>query len=353
MLTESASESSKDPKGALLKELAHHRATSEQPQNSFWLTREDMVAMPSAKLTATMAAYNVKRFAEDLNPLEMTTAEEIATRHNNADSDTESVDNSYDLFKNASVYSEEEVLRTLRDKMIRLRRLYIEQYSHIQYLLKEKRLKYIQSQRIEDETYGDIFSFRNYPNSPDYKKLRAMLKYHKTFGPNALLKEEARRRKQHRPPTVGPHPHPHAHLQAQYSKQQTDQTASSSTPQDSSNANTDPATDHVQIITNISTDAMNETTASASRPNESESSQNTLAGVDSNYMGTNNICIFSKTIHKCDKTSLPLSPYCRQHILYDNKQVLFRPCAGGMPPCLTPVVSYIRKNKCWLHTAIN
>jgi hypothetical protein len=347
-MVEAASEISKDPKKTLLKELSHHRS-SEQPQSSFWLTRDDMVALPSNKLTTTMAAYNVKRFAEDLNPLEFPTAEEIATRHNNADSDTESVDNSYDLFKNASVYSEEEVLRTLRDKMIRLRRLYIEQYSHIQYMLKEKRLKYIQLQRLEDEMYGDIYSFRNYPNSPDYKKLRAMLKYHKTFGPNALLKEEARKRKQNRPPTVGPHPHPHAHLHG--NKTQT----ASSTPQDQSSANSESAGDshQVQLITNIATDPTNESLTSMSRPNDSESSQNTLAGTENNYVEANNICIFSKTVHRCDKTSLPLSPYCRQHILYDNKQVLFRPCAGGIPPCLTPVVSYIRKNKCWLHTAIN
>lgn len=284
---EAATEIRNDSKKALLDDLAHHRpALTDEAHthcgNTFWRPLENGAAVPSAKLSKILASYNVKRLTEELDPLEMPTAEEIATRHNNADSDAESVDNSYDLFKNASFYTEEEVLRTLRDKMIRLRRLYIEQYSHIQYLLKEKRLKYIQAQRLEDEIYGDIFSFRNYPDSPDYKRLRAMLKYHKTFGQDSLLQEQAKRKKLSRPPTVGPHPHPHAYA-----------------------------------------------VADGDAPN--------------------NNCIFSKTLQGCDKPSLPLSPYCRQHILYDNKQVLFRPCAGGMPPCLTPIVSFTRKNKCWLH----
>lgn len=355
-LAESATEINKDPKKALLKELAHHRASNEQPQSSFWSSRDDMVACPSSKLTTTLASYNVKRLTEDLDPLDMNTAEDIATRHNNADSDTESVDNSYDLFKSACYFTEEEVLRTLRDKMIRLRRLYIEQYSHIQYMLKEKRLKFIQSQRIEDETYGDLFSFRNYPNSPDYKKLRAMLKYHKTFGSNALLKEQANKRKKNRPPMVGPHPHPHPHTHTHSpNRQLSDQTSIPAASQDAA-AQTVSRTDSQQplaIVTNASTETTNDSMTHDSRRNESETSQTSIGCADSNQMETTNICIFSKTIHKCDKTSLPLSPYCRQHILYDNKQVLFRPCAGGIPPCLTPVVSYTRKNKCWLHTAIN
>jgi len=297
----------KDAKRILLENLAHHK---KQPQedgtvvesiNTYWKPQGDGTAAPSSKLIDILRNFNNKRLKEDLEPLDPPTAEEIATRHNNADSDTESVDNSYDLFRNASVYTEEEILRTLRDKMIRLRRLYIEQYSHIQYLLKEKRLKFIQAQRTEDEMFGDIYSFRNYPDNPDYPKLRAMLKYHKAFGPDSLLQNEAKKRRQERPQNVGPHNQPHGH------------------------PCNDQANDSTIATTN-STAVVNQAT---------------------------NICIFSKTSYACDKPSVPLSPYCKQHILYDNKQVLFRPCAGGMPPCLTPVVSYTRKNKCWLHTEIN
>lgn len=281
-----------DPR-SLLDDLAHHPST-----NTFWVPKGDGSAIPSLKLNKIIAKYSA-----GLAPIEFPTMEEIAARHNNADSDTESVDNNQDMFKHASVFTEEELTRTLRDKMIKLRRLYIEQYGHIQYILKEKRLKYIQAQRNEDEFYGELHSYRNYRESADYARLRAMLRYHKTFGPESLLQEQAKRRKLARPPTVGPHPHPNAQCNAAKA--------------DSNQIQTAP-----------------------------------LPHGDAEE----NICIFSKTPQGCDKPCIPLSPYCRKHILYDTKQVLFRPCAGGIPcstPCLTPVVSFARKNKCWLHTAIN
>lgn len=358
---ESANDTRNDPKKALLEDLAHHRPSlpdepRPQSNNAYWIPLENGAAVPSTKLSKILASYNVKRLTEDLEPLELPTAEEIATRHNNADSDTESVDNSYDLFKNASYYTEEEVLRTLRDKMIRLRRLYIEQYSHIQYLLKEKRLKYIQAQRLEDEMYGDIFSFRNYQDSPDYQMLRAMLKYHKTFGQDSLLQEQAKKKKLSRPPTIGPHPHPQTHLHANLhnnNKQTSDQSTTHAIGITNSAASTTNSASQLPITTTtITTPA---TTASDGQIMVRPSDGATRHMPDDVGYGSSsiNVCIFSKTPQGCDKPSLPLSPYCRQHILYDNKQVLFRPCAGGMPPCLAPVVSFVRKNKCWLHTGIN
>lgn len=273
----------------LLEDLAHHKREPgnlrSESKNTFWLPKGDGSAIPSTKLCRALAQYNNQRQADKLAPVEMPTMEEIAAKHNNADSDTESVDNHLDVFKHASVFTEEELTRTLRDKMIKLRRLYIEQLGHIQYILKEKRLKYIQMQRIEDDTYGDMYSFRNYRDSPDYAKLKAMLSYHKTSGPDSLLQEQAKKRKIQRPPTVGPHRHPDAKIP---------------------NSNPEPK---------------------------------------------ENICVFSKTPHGCDGTPLPLSPYCKKHILYDKKQLLFRPCAGGIPPCLSPIVSFVRRNRCWQHYA--
>lgn len=287
---------SKGQKDLLLDDLAHYHqkeldGKSRAPnRNTFWLKKPDGSAVPSTKLNRVLARYNLQRQKQhqtDPTQIELPSIEDIAARHNNADSDTESVDNN-DIFKHASVFTEEELTRTLRDKMIKLRRLYIEQYGHIQYILKEKRLKYIQAQRNEDEMYGEAFSYRNYRDNSNYKKLRAMLRYHKTFGPDSLLQDQAKRRKMSRPPTVGPHPHPHSQNQSK---------------------------------------------------NDTQSAQQ--------------ICILSKTPKECKNPCMPLSPYCKQHILYDTKQVLFRPCAGGIPPCLTPVVSFVKKNKCWLHTAIN
>jgi len=46
---------------------------------------------------------------------------------------------------------------------------------------------------------------------------------------------------------------------------------------------------------------------------------------------------------------MPLTHYCKIHVLYDNDQVLFRPCAYGNPPCLNPVMSFQKGNSCILH----
>lgn len=302
---------------ALLGELSHHAdpmnrsadvfgiTNSNEPalprSNTFWITKPDGSAVPSMKLCKTIACYNAKRQPEYLRPIELPTLEDIAARHNNADSDTESVDNQ-DIFRHASVFTEEELIRILRDKLVQLKRLYVHQYSHIRYVLKEKRLKYIQAQRLEDEIYGEIYSFRNSRDSPDYQKLRAMLKYHKTFGPQSLLIDQVRKKRSIRSNVH----HPRA-------------------IDDNNQTNQSDDNQHISI----------QSYSSGSYPNN------------------DNICIFSKTPQGCDKPSIPLSAYCRQHILYDTKQVLFRPCAGGMPPCLAPVVSYVKKNKCPLHTAMN
>lgn len=39
-------------------------------------------------------------------------------------------------------------------------------------------------------------------------------------------------------------------------------------------------------------------------------------------------------------------------ILYDTQQVLYRPCAGGNPPCLKPTISYVHKNSCIEHVQL-
>ena len=44
--------------------------------------------------------------------------------------------------KYAGAYSAEEVIRIMRDKLIRLQKLYIDQFQRLQYLLKEERRQY-------------------------------------------------------------------------------------------------------------------------------------------------------------------------------------------------------------------
>ncbi|KAF7491478.1 hypothetical protein SSS_02827 [Sarcoptes scabiei] len=70
---------------------------------------------------------------------------------------------------------------------------------------------------------------------------------------------------------------------------------------------------------------------------------------DRKIISTFPICVYRKENFKCGEKCLPLSNYCKNHILYDPNQVLYRPCAKDEPPCLEPVVSYIHKNCCLKH----
>ena len=59
------------------------------------------------------------------------------------DSDDDSVDSEMENpLKYAGAYSAEEVIRIMRDKLIRLQKLYIDQFQRLQYLLKEERRQY-------------------------------------------------------------------------------------------------------------------------------------------------------------------------------------------------------------------
>ena len=45
-------------------------------------------------------------------------------------------------FRHAGAYTAEEVIRVMRDKLIRLQKLYIDQFQRLQYLLKEEKRTY-------------------------------------------------------------------------------------------------------------------------------------------------------------------------------------------------------------------
>ncbi|KAH9398318.1 KAT8 regulatory NSL complex subunit 2 [Tyrophagus putrescentiae] len=60
-------------------------------------------------------------------------------------------------------------------------------------------------------------------------------------------------------------------------------------------------------------------------------------------------CIFIKDSNSCNQRCLPLSKYCKAHVLNDPYQVLYRPCACGSPLCLEPAISYVHKNSCVRH----
>lgn len=58
--------------------------------------------------------------------------------------------------RHAGVYTAEEVALIMRDKLIRLQSLYIDQFKRLQHVMKEKRRKYLQTSKQEREALGTV-----------------------------------------------------------------------------------------------------------------------------------------------------------------------------------------------------
>ncbi|KAH9490174.1 KAT8 regulatory NSL complex subunit 2 [Bulinus truncatus] len=115
------------------------------------------------------------------------------------DSEAESIDSDQeDILKFAGIYTAEEVAQILRDKLIRLQALYIDQFKRLKHVLLSKRRQYLEARKVERETFGSIKLYKNDPHQRDkYDKLCAMKRYHKKFGKEALLqKQETEKRLQ-------------------------------------------------------------------------------------------------------------------------------------------------------------
>nr|CAD7439265.1 unnamed protein product [Timema bartmani] len=118
-------------------------------------------------------------------------------------SDADSVDSQqedplkYDYDKHAGVYTAEEVAQVTRDKLIRLQSLYIEQFRRLQHVLKERRRKYLHTLKKEKETLSSI---HNQPRETVreqkmYAKLKALNRYHRRTGVEAVLHKKALERR--------------------------------------------------------------------------------------------------------------------------------------------------------------
>uniref|UniRef100_A0A0B6ZVD4 KAT8 regulatory NSL complex subunit 2 n=2 Tax=Arion vulgaris TaxID=1028688 RepID=A0A0B6ZVD4_9EUPU len=113
------------------------------------------------------------------------------------DSDAESVDSDQeDMLKYAGAYTAEEVAQILRDKLIRLQALYIDQFKRLKHVLLSKRRQYLQAYKVERETLGSIKLYKKDPSQRDkYDKLLAMKHYHKKYGKEALLQKQSTQRR--------------------------------------------------------------------------------------------------------------------------------------------------------------
>lgn len=66
--------------------------------------------------------------------------------------------------RHAGVYTAEEVALIMREKLIRLQSLYIDQFKRLQHLLKEKKRRYLHSRKVEHEALGkcDVLESASY-----------------------------------------------------------------------------------------------------------------------------------------------------------------------------------------------
>ncbi|CAL1533944.1 unnamed protein product [Lymnaea stagnalis] len=113
------------------------------------------------------------------------------------DSDAESIDSDQeDMLKYAGIYTTEEVAQILRDKLIRLQALYIDQFKRLKHVLFSKRREYLQVYKSERETLGSIKLYKKDPHQRErYNKLCAMKRYHKKYGKEALLQKQSTERR--------------------------------------------------------------------------------------------------------------------------------------------------------------
>ncbi|XP_043599395.1 KAT8 regulatory NSL complex subunit 2 isoform X1 [Bombus pyrosoma] len=93
------------------------------------------------------------------------------------------------FLRHAGIFTAEEVIYIAREKLIRLQSLYIDQYRRLQYILREKRRKYLHALKKEKET---LCSIHDQPKETAkekkiYEKLKALNRYHRRSGAEAIL----------------------------------------------------------------------------------------------------------------------------------------------------------------------
>lgn len=191
----------------LLKDLEHYCPNTSHENtrtNINWVQQEDgsITASEQLRKKISEAAANLN-VAEDDDDESGNALVEDVMRPDIMDSDSESIDSDHeDPLKHAGVYTSEEVSLVLRDKMLRLQSLYIEQFKNLQYLLREKRRKYLNALKLEKQipemnSISQLINseYANPQTKLDYAKLKAMWRYHRARGPEALLKMQAREKR--------------------------------------------------------------------------------------------------------------------------------------------------------------
>uniref|UniRef100_H3CFQ7 KAT8 regulatory NSL complex subunit 2 n=1 Tax=Tetraodon nigroviridis TaxID=99883 RepID=H3CFQ7_TETNG len=117
------------------------------------------------------------------------------------ESEADSIDSDHEdpFERHAGVYTAEEVALITREKLIRLQSLYIDQFKRLQHLLKEKKRRYLHSRKVEHESLGSSLltgaEGLSMKERENLKKLKALRRYRRRYGVEALLHRQLRTRR--------------------------------------------------------------------------------------------------------------------------------------------------------------
>jgi len=257
---------------------------------------------------------------------------EAAWNGNDDNSDAESVDSELDNpLKHAGAYSAEEVVRIMREKLIRLQKLYVDQFQRLRYLLREEGRKYKHSVLAEKEAELSSIHSQLKTSLEDvltYDKIKALNHYQRPQGLEAVLH--------------------HAFLER---RAKLGEPSGASTSGNAGGSNTSSA-------------------PPSGQPGPASSAGGASSGGGYHFKPTVlPKCSYHVTSStKCGEAVVPLSKFCLKHILEDSGQVLFRSCGhvavNAVPgadnvetadpsddgPCETPIAGVLEGATCVFHT---
>ena len=233
-------------------------------------------------------------------------------------SDSESLDSEIDNpLKYAGAYSAEEVIRLMREKLIRLQKLYIDQFQRLRYLLKDEARKFNIRLVLERDILdlgsiwmNSLVDKQGSVNGKDmgkkdgqaslehislYEKLKSLSHYQSPKGLEAVL----------------------YHQQIERRLKLGESGAGQSTL-NTSNVGGGSTTSHMATHSSVSTSSAG---AAASTIGIGNSYKQTILPKCSYHLTSST---------KCGEPVIPLTKFCIKHILEDTTQVLFRIC-GHVP----------------------
>jgi KAT8 regulatory NSL complex subunit 2 len=171
----------------LLRDLEHYcpEEHEKRRRGHLWSKQEDETTIATEELRQRIAEAAASQQESDSSD----PAVDQTLRGDVVDSDSDSSDGD-DPLRHAGVFAAEEVSSMLSDKMHRLQNLYIEQFRHLKYLLRDRYRNYCIATLLDkDCLIPDQLS------DTDADQLRAYRKYHKYRGREALLKLQAKQKR--------------------------------------------------------------------------------------------------------------------------------------------------------------